>query len=97
MDATAVAAASLVESGELRLDTTARHLLAVGYNLDDFRRDTSFYDLLASEARLATLVGVALGQLPQLLARGLPLRGRDDRRQIHFDPFSFRYSSTTSK
>jgi cellobiose phosphorylase len=42
-----------------------RHLLAIGYNVDDFRRDASFYDLLASEARLATFVGIAQGQLSQ--------------------------------
>ncbi|MES2674271.1 MAG: glucoamylase family protein [Pseudomonadota bacterium] len=43
----------------------ARHLLAVGYNVDEFRRDTSFYDLMASEARLANFVGIAQGHLPQ--------------------------------
>ena len=42
-----------------------RHLLAVGYNVDDRRRDVSFYDLLASEARLSTFVAIAQGQLPQ--------------------------------
>ena len=42
-----------------------RHLLAVGYNVDNFRRDASFYDLLASEARLATFVGIAQGHLSQ--------------------------------
>jgi cellobiose phosphorylase len=42
-----------------------RHLLAIGYNVDTLRRDQSYYDLLASEARLATFVGIALGQLPQ--------------------------------
>jgi len=42
-----------------------RHLLAIGYNVDEFRRDTSFYDLLASEARLCTFVAIAQGQLPQ--------------------------------
>ncbi|MET0355627.1 MAG: glucoamylase family protein, partial [Cellvibrio sp.] len=42
-----------------------RHLLAIGYNVDDFRRDASFYDLLASEARLATFVGIAQGHLSQ--------------------------------
>jgi len=41
------------------------HLLAIGYNVTEHRRDTGFYDLLASEARLATFVGIALGQLPQ--------------------------------
>jgi len=42
-----------------------RHLLAIGYNVDDFRRDTSYYDLLASEARLGNFVAIAQGQLPQ--------------------------------
>ena len=42
-----------------------RHLIAVGYNLDDYRRDNSFYDLLASEARLCNFVAIAQGQLPQ--------------------------------
>jgi cyclic beta-1,2-glucan synthetase len=42
-----------------------RHLLAIGYNVDDRRRDASDYDLLASEARLSTFVAIAQGQLPQ--------------------------------
>jgi cyclic beta-1,2-glucan synthetase len=42
-----------------------RHLLAVGYNVDHCRRDTSYYDLLASEARLGTFVAISQGQLPQ--------------------------------
>ncbi|TWC71335.1 cellobiose phosphorylase [Herbaspirillum sp. SJZ099] len=41
------------------------HLLAIGYNVSEHRRDAGFYDLLASEARLATFVGIAQGQLPQ--------------------------------
>ncbi|MGC2323957.1 MAG: glucoamylase family protein [Terriglobales bacterium] len=43
----------------------ARHLLAIGYNVGERRRDASFYDLLASEARLSSFVGIAQGQLPQ--------------------------------
>ncbi len=43
----------------------SRHLLAVGYNVEERRRDASFYDLLASEARLASFVGIAQEQLPQ--------------------------------
>lgn len=43
----------------------SRHLLAVGYNVDEFRRDNSYYDLLASEARLSTFVAIAQGKLPQ--------------------------------
>ncbi|WP_373497901.1 GH36-type glycosyl hydrolase domain-containing protein [Desulfococcus sp.] len=42
-----------------------RHLLAIGYNVGDFRLDASYYDLLASEARFATFVAIAQGQLPQ--------------------------------
>jgi len=42
-----------------------RHLLAIGYNVSEGRRDTSCYDLLASEARLSSFVAIAQGQLPQ--------------------------------
>nr|WP_145653399.1 glucoamylase family protein [Pseudoduganella lurida] len=40
-------------------------LLAIGYNVTDRRLDASYYDLLASEVRLASYVAVAQGQLPQ--------------------------------
>ncbi len=43
----------------------ARHLLSIGYNVGEDRRDSSFYDLLASEARLSCFVAIAQGQLPQ--------------------------------
>ncbi len=42
-----------------------RHLLAIGFNVTDRRLDASFYDLLASEARLASYVAIAQGKLPQ--------------------------------
>ncbi|MFS8085525.1 MAG: glucoamylase family protein, partial [Acidobacteriota bacterium] len=42
-----------------------RHLLAIGYNVSDRRRDAGYYDLLASEARLSSFVAIAQGQLPQ--------------------------------
>ena len=42
-----------------------RHLLTIGYNVDERRRDTSYYDLLASEARFSSFVAIAQGQLPQ--------------------------------
>ncbi len=45
-------------------DKTSK-LLAIGYNATDLRRDASFYDLLASEARLASFIGIAKGHLPQ--------------------------------
>ena len=41
------------------------NLLAIGYNVTERRRDQSYYDLLASEARLASFVAIAQGQLPQ--------------------------------
>jgi len=43
----------------------ARHLFVVGYNVDDRQRDVGYYDLLASEARLATFIAIAEGQVPQ--------------------------------
>ncbi len=42
-----------------------RHLFAIGYEVDGRRRDIGFYDLLASEARLASFVAIAQGQIPQ--------------------------------
>jgi cyclic beta-1,2-glucan synthetase len=42
-----------------------RHLQSVGYSVNERRRDSSYYDLLASEARLSSFVAIAQGQLPQ--------------------------------
>ena len=42
-----------------------RHLQSVGYSVNEKRRDSSYYDLLASEARLSTFVAIAQGELPQ--------------------------------
>jgi cellobiose phosphorylase len=42
-----------------------RDLLSIGYNVDERRLDAGYYDLLASEARLANYVAIAQGQLPQ--------------------------------
>ena len=44
---------------------TGCHLLAIGYNVGERRRDSSYYDLLASEARLCSFVAIAQGQLQQ--------------------------------
>ena len=43
----------------------ARDLLSIGYNVSDRRRDPSYYDLLASEARLASFLLIAQDQVPQ--------------------------------
>lgn len=40
-------------------------LLAIGYNATDHRRDSGYYDLLASEARFSCFVGIAQGVFPQ--------------------------------
>ncbi|WP_152566410.1 glycoside hydrolase family 94 protein [Lysobacter antibioticus] len=42
-----------------------RHLLSIGYNVEERRLDAGYYDLLASEARLCSFVAIAQGQLPQ--------------------------------
>lgn len=41
-----------------------RQLLSIGYRGADGTLDDNFYDLLASEARLASFVGIAKGDLP---------------------------------
>jgi len=41
-----------------------RKLLVIGYNVAERRADISYYDLLASEARLASYTTIALGHLP---------------------------------
>ena len=46
-----------------------RHLFAIGYRLADqfggARLDSSYYDLLASEARLASFIAIAKGDVPE--------------------------------
>jgi cellobiose phosphorylase len=44
---------------------TERNLFTTGFNVTERRCDSSFYDLLASEARLCSYVVIALGQIPQ--------------------------------
>ena len=41
------------------------NLLAIGYNASERRLDAACYDLLASEVRLCSFVGIAQGQFPQ--------------------------------
>jgi cellobiose phosphorylase len=60
---------------------TSRGLLAIGYDVGERRRDPSCYDLLASEARLASFLLIAQGQVPQkhwfALGRLLTSHGSD--------------------
>ena len=41
-----------------------RRLFSIGFSVTDGRLDASFYDTLASEARLASFVAIATGQIP---------------------------------
>lgn len=52
-----------------------RHLLHIGFRLDDQTLDASFYDLLASESRSTSLLAIAKGDVPMKhwAALGRPL------------------------
>jgi cyclic beta-1,2-glucan synthetase len=41
-----------------------RHVFHIGYNVESGRLDSNYYDLLASEARIASLVAIARGDVP---------------------------------
>ena len=43
----------------------ARHLFTIGYSVSEHRADSSYYDMLASEARLGSFVAIAQGSVPQ--------------------------------
>jgi hypothetical protein len=43
----------------------ARQLVTIGYNVTEHRAEQSYYDLLASEARLGSFVAIAQGHVPQ--------------------------------
>ena len=47
------------------LYNSSRGLLCIGYDVGERRRDPACYDLLASEARLASFLLIAQGQVPQ--------------------------------
>ncbi|MDO9244768.1 MAG: cyclic beta 1-2 glucan synthetase, partial [Rhodocyclaceae bacterium] len=70
-DRMVVIARLALQSGDLAhmeydfLFDRSRHLLTIGYNVAERRTDSSYYDLLASEARLCSFVAIAQGQLPQ--------------------------------
>jgi cyclic beta-1,2-glucan synthetase len=42
----------------------SRRLLSIGYDTTHHRRDDGYYDLLASEARLGSFIGISQGKLP---------------------------------
>ena len=43
----------------------SRRVFHIGYNVESGRLDPNFYDLIASESRLASLVAIARGDVPQ--------------------------------
>jgi cyclic beta-1,2-glucan glucanotransferase len=60
-------AAQCTELSEMDLEflyDKDRNLLSIGFNLDNHKIDPGYYDLLASECRLVSYVGVAQGHLP---------------------------------
>jgi cyclic beta-1,2-glucan synthetase len=57
--------AELAEMDFSFLFEPARELFSIGFNVTERRCDASFYDLLASEARLGSYVAIAQGQVPQ--------------------------------
>jgi len=58
-------AAALTEAEHGFLHDDSRHLMTIGYNVDERRADSGYYDLLASEARLGVFVAIARGQIGQ--------------------------------
>jgi cyclic beta-1,2-glucan synthetase len=56
---------ALSEQEQLFLYDDRRHLMAIGFNVDERVLDPGHYDLLASEARLGIFTAIARGQLPQ--------------------------------
>jgi cyclic beta-1,2-glucan synthetase len=42
----------------------SRHLLSIGYNVEERLIDSGYYDLLASEARLSSFVAIAQDKIP---------------------------------
>jgi len=62
----AVTADTLVREMDFRFLYYARKkVVSVGYDVTAGRREPSYYDLLASEARVAVFVGIAKGDIPQ--------------------------------
>ncbi len=57
-----------------------KKLFSIGYNLEDNKLTNSYYDLLASEARLASYIAIANGEIPAAhwfsMGRTLTVQGR---------------------
>ncbi|NIA01624.1 MAG: cellobiose phosphorylase, partial [Bacteroidia bacterium] len=78
-------AAAFVQDMDFRfLFDSRRHLLHIGYNTETESLDENYYDLMASEARLASYVAIAKGDVPQShwLHLGRPLTQVDHSRAL---------------
>ncbi len=65
LEGLALQAAGLSDADYGFLFDKVRRQLVIGYNVAEHRRDTGYYDLLASEARLCNFFAIAQGKLPQ--------------------------------
>jgi cellobiose phosphorylase len=65
MDALAAQCHAMAQMPWAFLENAPRHLLSVGYSVDQRRQDDACYDLLASEARLASYLAISQGQIAQ--------------------------------
>ena len=61
----AALASSMAQMDFSLLYDSQRDLFVIGYNAEERRLDTGYYDLLASEVRLTNFVVIAQGQIPQ--------------------------------
>jgi cyclic beta-1,2-glucan synthetase len=72
-----------------------RKLFSIGFNVTDHRRDNSYYDLLASEARLTSFLAIAKGDVPQehwfRLGRQMAALNRGGRALIAWTATMFEY------
>lgn len=61
-----------------------RKTFHIGYNFENARRDDSYYDLMASEARITSFVAIAKGDVPMKhwLHLGRPVTNIDGRRSL---------------
>lgn len=75
-----------------------RHLFSIGFNIVQGRLDPSYYDLLASECRLASFLAIAKGDVPPehwfRLGRALT-GGRDGRALVSWSASMFEYLMPT--
>ena len=86
----------MVEAMDFRfLFDEERKLFVIGYDVSNGRRDHSYYDLLASESRLTSLVAIAKGDAPQehwfRLGRKITQVDRSGRALVSWTATMFEY------